>query len=330
MLLPQHNYLKPDSLDACLDALKEAEKSMPGSGLIVAGGTDVIFNMRLKLFRPETVVSIRKLEALSAVEDLPDGSLRIGASCRLTDLAEHPLINERFPAFAESVRSVASTHIRNMATLGGNICLQTRCWFTNNSDQWRQGKETCFKTDGNLCHVIKSSDKKCHAINNSDTPLALIVLDAVLTIQKSGEQRELPVAEFFNDDGIDFMKLAPDELVTHITIPPCNDRSVFQKYAARKGIDFSVGSIAARCDGRGAKCDRITLVLGSLSTAPIVLTDAADIIRRTGLTDGAIEQAADAIREDLGEVTNLYSRAVYKKQIARVLVKRALLALREI
>ena len=115
--------------------------------------------MRLKLFRPETVVSIRKLKELSAVEDLPDGSLRIGASCRLTDLAEHPLINERFPAFAESVRSVASTHIRNMATLGGNICLQTRCWFTNNSDQWRQGKETCFKTDGNLCHVIKSSEK---------------------------------------------------------------------------------------------------------------------------------------------------------------------------
>jgi 4-hydroxybenzoyl-CoA reductase subunit beta len=329
MLLPQHNYVKPDSLDACLDALGNAENSVAGSGLIVAGGTDVIFNMRLKLFRPETVISIRKLKELSAVENLPDGGLRIGASCRLTDLAEHPLINERFPAFADSVRSVASTHIRNMATLGGNICLQTRCWFTNNSDQWRQGKESCFKTDGNLCHVIKSSEKKCHAINNSDTPLALIVLGAVLTIQKSGARRELPVAEFFNDDGIEYMNLDPDELLTHVTIPPCNDRSMFLKYAARKGIDFSVGSIAARCNGNGAKCDQITLILGSLSTAPVVLTKAADIVRSAGLTDEAIEQAADAVREDLGEVTNLYSRAVYKKQIARVLVKRALLKLRE-
>jgi 4-hydroxybenzoyl-CoA reductase subunit beta len=330
MLLPKHRYLRPDSLDACLDALREAETSAAGSGLVVAGGTDVIFNMRLKLFRPDTVVSIRKLQELNKVEDLPDGGLRIGASCRLTDLAEHQLINQRFPAFAESIRSVASTHIRNMATLGGNICLQTRCWFTNNSDQWRQGKESCFKTDGGICHVIKSSEKKCHAINNSDTPLALIALDAILTIQKSGQRREIPVRDFFNDDGIEYMNLAPDELVTHITIPPCSDRSAFHKYAARKGIDFSVGSIAARCDGTGTECNDVTLVLGSLSTAPIVLTKAAQIIRDAGLTDDAIEQAADAVREDLGEVTNLYSRAVYKKQIARVLVRRVLLQLRDI
>lgn len=330
MLLPRHHYVKPDSLDACLEALRETQSTAAGSGLIVAGGTDVIFNMRLKLFRPETVISVRKLKELSAVEELPDGGLRIGAACRLTDLAEHPLINERFPAFAESIRSVASTHIRNMATLGGNICLQTRCWFTNNSDQWRRGKESCFKTDGNVCHVIKSSEKKCHAINNSDTPLALIVLGAVLTIQKAGSRRELPIVEFFNDDGIEYMQLDPDELVTHVTIPPCNDRSVFLKSAARKGIDFSIGSIAGRCNGSGEECSQIALVLGSLSTAPVALTRAADIIRRAGLTDAAIEQAADAARENLGEVTNLYSRAVYKKQIARVLVRRALLQLRDI
>ena len=143
----------------------------------------------------------------------------------------------------------------------------TRCWFTNNSDQWRQGKSTCFKTDGDMCHVIKSSEKKCHAINNSDTPLALIVLGAVLTIQKAGQQRDLPIAEFFNDDGIDYMKLDPGEIVTHVTIPPCHDRTVFQKYAARKGIDFSVGSIAGRCNVQGERTDRLLLVLGSLSTA---------------------------------------------------------------
>ncbi|HJP39346.1 MAG: FAD binding domain-containing protein [Gammaproteobacteria bacterium] len=320
MLLPQHNYLQPASLNECLMALQDAGEF----GQIVAGGTDVIFNMRLKLFRPKTVVSIRRLTELMQVEELPDGSLRIGAACRLTDLAENPIINDRFPAFSESIRSVASTHIRNMATLGGNICLQTRCWFTNNSQQWRQGKESCFKTDGDICHVIKSSEKKCHAINNSDTPVALIALNAELTIQKSGAKRVLPIADFFNDDGIEFMKLCPDELVTHVTIPPCNDRLIFSKYAARKGIDFSIGSIAARCNGEGEQTDKVSLILGSLSTAPIKLTKAAEIIQTKGLTDGAIEQAADTVRGDLGEVTNLYSRAVYKKQIARVLVKRTL------
>jgi 4-hydroxybenzoyl-CoA reductase subunit beta len=325
MLLPPHTYLKPASLDECLLALRDTGQT----GQIIAGGTDVIFNMRLKLFRPETVISVRRLNELRRVEEQEDGSLRIGAACRLTDLAEHALINERFPAFAKSVRAVASTHIRNMATLGGNICLQTRCWFTNNSEQWRQGKASCFKTDGHICHVIKSSEKKCHAINNTDTPPALIALGAVLTIQKAGRTRELPIADFFCDDGIDYMRLEPDELVTHVTIPPCDDRTVFHKHAARQGIDFSIGSIAGRCNGKGERADRITLVLGSLSTAPIVLTTAAEIIRNAGLTDTAIAQAADAARGDLGEVTNLYSRAVYKKQIARVLVKRALTQLQE-
>lgn len=320
MLLPQHTYLKPTNFDECLAALQDSGKF----GQIVAGGTDVIFNMRLKLFRPKTVISIRRIPELAQVEGLPDGSLKIGAACRLTDLAEHPLINQRFPALAESIRSVASTHIRNMATLGGNICLQPRCWFTNNSQQWREGKESCFKTDGNLCHVIKSSEKKCYAINNSDTPVALIALNAELTIQKAGSKRVLPIAEFFHDDGIDYMKLDPDELVTHITIPPCDDRMVFDKHAARKGIDFSIGSIAARCNGQGEDADQVTLVLGSLSSAPIVLTKATEIIEEQGLTDTAIERAADTVRDELGEVTNLYSKAVYKKQIARVLVKRAL------
>ncbi len=325
MLLPAHNYLIPTTLDDCLAALHEAGPQ----GQVVAGGTDVIYNMRLRLFRPDTVVSVRRLAELRQVEELSDGSLRIGAACRLTDLAEHPLIDARFPALADSIRAVASTHIRNIATLGGNICLQTRCWFTNNSAQWRQGKESCFKTDGGLCHVIKSSEKKCHAINNADTPLPLILLDAILTVQKQGGTRDVPIAEFFNADGIDYLKLEPGELVTHVTVPPCDDRTVFLKHATRKGIDFSIGSVAARCDGEGERLDTIRIVLGSLSTHPVVLTGAARIIRDEGLTDAAVEQASEAARDDLGEVTNLYSRAVYKKQIARVLVRRALTALRE-
>jgi 4-hydroxybenzoyl-CoA reductase subunit beta len=324
MLLPEHKYIKPESLEECLTALRETGEN----GQIIAGGTDVIFNMRLKLFRPETVISVRRLPELSRVEELADGRIRIGTSCRLTDLAEHAVLQSRYPALVESILSVASTHIRNMGTIGGNICLQTRCWYTNNSEQWRDGKATCFKTEGDICHVIKSSEK-CHAINNADTPLALIALGAVLTIQKTGSERQLPIAEFYNDDGMDHMRLDPDELVTFITIPPVSDRVVFLKQAARKGIDFSVGSIAGRCDGHGEQLSTVMLIIGSISTAPIILTQSAAIIREHGLTDAAIEQAADAAREDLGELTNLYGRAVYKKQIARVLVRRALVTLRE-
>lgn len=324
MLLPDHSYVKVDSLEECLERLREnGDKAM-----IVAGGTDVIFNMRLKLFDPEIVVSLRGLEELEKVEELADGGLRIGAGARLADLAENSVINARFPAFAESIRAVASTHIRNMATLGGNICLQTRCAYTNNSEQWREGLKTCYKTDGDICHVLKSSTK-CHAINNADTPLALIVLGAVLTIQNADGARDLPIAEFYTEDGMDNTALQPDEVVTFITIPEVTDRTTFLKIAPRAGMDFSIAAVAARCDGSGADVSKVTIVLGSLGTHPIILDKPARIVSEQGLTDDAIAAAVEQVREELGELTNLFSRTVYKKRMANVLVKRALVALRK-
>ena len=324
MLLPDHSYVKVDSLTECLRVLREnGEKAM-----VVAGGTDVIFNMRLKLFDPEVVVSLRGLEELTQVEELDDGGLRIGAGARLADLADDPIINARYPAFAESIRAVASTHIRNMATLGGNICLQTRCSYTNNSEQWREGLKTCYKTEGDICHVLKQSPK-CHAINNADTPLALIILGAVLTIQNADGARELPIAEFYTEDGMDNTMLKPDEVVTFVTIPKVTDRTTFLKIAPRAGMDFSIAAVAARCDGTGDDVSKVTIILGSLSTHPITLDKPAQIVSEKGLTDEAIAEAVEQVREELGELTNLFSRTVYKKRMANVLVKRALVALRE-
>ena len=324
MLLPDHSYVKVDSLTECLRLLREnGEKAM-----VVAGGTDVIFNMRLKLFDPEVVVSLRGLEELTQIEELDDGGLRIGAGARLADLADDPIINARYPAFAESIRAVASTHIRNMATLGGNICLQTRCSYTNNSEQWREGLKTCYKTEGDICHVLKQSPK-CHAINNADTPLALIILGAVLTIQNADGARDVPIAEFYTEDGMDNTMLKPDEVVTFVTIPKVTDRTTFLKIAPRAGMDFSIAAVAARCDGTGEDVSKVTIVLGSLSTHPMTLDKPAQIVSEKGLTDEAIAEAVAQVREELGELTNLFSRTVYKKRMANVLVKRALFALRE-
>jgi 4-hydroxybenzoyl-CoA reductase subunit beta len=324
MLLPDHSYLKAESLEECLKTLRESGDK----ARVIAGGTDVIFNMRLKLFQPEVAVSIRGLNELQQIEELDDGSVRIGAACRLVDLIAHPLAGGRYPVFKQALEAVASTHIRNMGTLGGNICLETRCWYTNNSDQWREGLQGCFKTDNELCHVIKSSTK-CHAINNSDTPPALIVLDAMLTLQREGASREVRIADFYRADGIDFTVLEPGEIVTHVTIPPVSDRQVFIKIAPRKGMDFSLGAIAVRCDGEGEQLNNITMVMGSLVTAPVILQKPAEIVRQGGLSDAAIAEAAGHVREELGEVTNLFGRSIYKKQIAAVLVKRALENVRE-
>jgi len=334
VLLPEHAYHQPASLAECLDALVrlDAGRAKDDERLakvqVVAGGTDVIFNMRLRLFQPENLVSIRRLPELQKIEQLADGGLRIGAACRLVDIADSPVIHKRFPALKDAIDAIASVHIRNIGTLGGNICLETRCWYTNNSAEWRNGREGCFKTDCEQCHVIPSSHV-CHAINNADSPLALIVLNAVLTIQSAAGSRELPIADFYNKDGIAHMALEAGELVTHVTIPPCEDRSVFIKFTPRKGMDFSLGAVAARCGGSGEQASDVSVVIGSVSSAPIILDEPARILEREGLGDAAIDNAVERIRDEMGEVTNLYARATYKKQITKVLVRRALVALRE-
>jgi 4-hydroxybenzoyl-CoA reductase subunit beta len=324
MLLPEHQYVKAASLDDCLTQL-----STRGDGTrLVAGGTDVIFNMRLKLFQPEVALSIRNLRELQQVEELPDGGLRLGAGCRLAVLEQDTRLRARYPAFADAVHAVASTHVRNMATLGGNLCLETRCWYTNNSEQWREGVSGCFKTDGQLCHVIKSSSV-CHAINNADTPVALMALDAALTLQSVRGARQVPIADFYRRDGLQHTVLAADELVTHVTLPPISDRTIFLKIAPRTGMDFAVATVAARVDGHGERATRCTLVAGSLSTAPVLLKGPAATVAARGLGDAAIEAAVEQVRDELGELTNLYGRPGYKKHLANVLVRRALTSLRE-
>jgi 4-hydroxybenzoyl-CoA reductase subunit beta len=334
MLLPQHTYHRPASLAECLDKLAQLD-SERGEGIerlakvqVVAGGTDVIFNMRLRLFRPENLVSIRRLPELQKVEQLNDGSVRIGAACRLVDLADNPLISHRYPALKAAIDAVASVQVRNIGTLGGNICLETRCWYTNNSEEWRKGRTGCFKTDCEHCHVIPSS-QLCHAINNADTPPALIALNAVLTLQSAGDCRDVAIADFYRPDGIAHMDLRPGELLTHITIPPCDDRTVFIKFTPRRGMDFSLGAVAARCDGRGQQARKVSIIIGSISNAPVALDAPCRLLEQEGLADGVIERVVASIRNEMGEVTNLYARATYKKQIAKTLVKRALVALRE-
>jgi 4-hydroxybenzoyl-CoA reductase subunit beta len=328
MLLPEHRYHKPISLEAALGKLAELSRDKPDAARVIAGGTDVIFNMRLRLFTPDDVISVRHIPELQQVEELPDGSLRIGAACRLIDLADNPIIQQRYPALKQAIDAVASVHIRNIGTLGGNICLETRCWYTNNSEDWRSGRDGCFKTDCEHCHVIPSSEI-CHAINNADTPPALIALGAVFTLQSKSSKREVAAADFYRPDGMDHMDLHPGELLTYIIIPPCNDRSVFIKFTPRKGMDFSIGAVAICCGGKGEAAERVTITVGSVSSSPIVLNGSARIIESQGLSDAAIDAAVDAIRAELGEITNLYGRATYKKQIARTLVRRALVAIRE-
>jgi len=277
---------------------------------------------------PDTLVAVKDLPELQGLEELPDGGVRIGGAERLTDLANNPMIQERFPVLAASCRSVASLHVRNMGTLAGNICLDTRCWYTNQTDSWRSAKGPCLKTGGAICHVIKSSNI-CVAINNADTPPALIALDARVTLVKTGGERDVALADYYTDDGIDHTVREPGEILTSVTVPATKDRLVYMKETPRKGMDFAYGCVAARADGQGERVSKAKIILGSLGIAPISLKKPVEVVERKGLGDDAIQEAVDSTRAELGALTNLYSPASYKRDLAKVLVKRALIQLRE-
>ncbi len=324
MLLPEHDFVKPLTLAEGLAVLRNAT----GEVRLLGGGTDVVFNMRCRLMTPDTLLSLKDLPELKGIVALPDGSLQLGAACRLTDLVAAPLLKERYPALVKAFRAVASRHVRNLATLGGNLCLDTRCWFTNQTKEWRDAKGPCLKTGTDACHAIQGSPV-CVALNNADSPPALIALDATVTLASSRGERTMPLQDFYREDGIRHTARESDEILTQVTIPPTTDRLVFLKETARQGMDFSYGAIAVRADGQGISASRLRIVLGSLTTAPRLLTGASEHLAELGLGDEGLAAACATLRDTLGPLTNLYSPAAYKRELARILLRKAVFELRE-
>ena len=324
MQLPPFEYIRPASLAEGLQLLADR----PGDVAVMAGGTDLLLNMKFRLESPKYLLSLNGLTEMQQVEEQPDGSLRIGAGCKLTDLANNRLIRDRYPALHAAIESVGSLHVRNMATIGGNICLETRCWYTNQSETWRETREGCFKTDNQLCHVIKTASK-CHALSSTDTGPVLMAMDAVAVVVSADGERRVPMVDFYRDDGIEHTVLKPGEVLAAIVVPPPNGHTVFAKLAQREGLDFAAGTFAAAMTGSSEAPESVRLVMGSIAPEPRLMEDGARILLSEGFTDEAIETVAGAARSALSEVTNLFTPSGYKRRLIRALIKDALLQLRD-
>jgi 4-hydroxybenzoyl-CoA reductase beta subunit len=326
MRLPRFEYVKPSGLQEILDILQEHGAKVA----ILAGGSDLLINMKYGVAQPERVVSIKELKELDYISFDNKEGVEIGAGVTLSALAATQDLAGTFPAFSEAVRSIASKHIRNLATIGGNICLDNRCWYYNQSKLWRDSRAVCFKLGGSVCHAIKGSER-CHAINSSDSVPILIALGARLKVVKKGGERVIPLKDFFVANGAKPTVLEPDEMVAALLIPKSTNgcRTAFIKISQRKGIDFALGSIAAYVKRDEKEISELQLVLGTLASAPIVLKKAAQVIKDSGLNEASFEMAALTARSELGPLTNLFTSAGYKRHLAEVLVKRVLVALED-
>lgn len=323
MQLPRFDYVRATSLAEGLAALHEHG----ADAKVMSGGTDLLVNMKFRLDTPKVLIGLSGVPELQAIEQLDDGGLKIGAGCRLTDLVAHPMIRDRFPVLRDAMYAVGSRHVRNVGTLGGNLCLETRCWYTNQSEDWRESRDGCFKTDNELCHVIKTASR-CHALNSSDTAPALIVLDAAAILASRDGQREVALRDFYREDGVEHIDLRPGEILTAVIVPGMQHRAVFAKLAQRVGLDFAAGTFAASMTGSNESPDTARLVLNAVGAAPAILTDSEQILLGSGMTDEAIEAAALSARKALGEVTNLFTPSGYKRRLIKALVRDALIELR--
>jgi 4-hydroxybenzoyl-CoA reductase beta subunit len=319
--LPKFKHVKPSSLNEILTALVDHSQGVQ----ILAGGTDLLVNMKNGLCKPKVLVSLNSLSELSYILEAKDGTLRIGAGTKLADIAENPLIIKKVPALKDAASAVASWHIRNMATIGGNLCLDNRCWYFNQSTAWRKTRETCHKLGGDICHALPGS-KRCYAINSSDTAPILMALDASLVLKKKGHERLLPIRQFYHENGASPTMLEPGEILTEIQLPKIvsSCKTAFIKMSKRKGIDFAAGNIAACLKKINNGEISLQLVLGAMHSAPLFLEKTGQSINESGLSKKTIETAAMDARSELGTLTNLFNSAGYKRDLAQALVKRAL------
>src|SRR5712691_5801212 len=239
--LPPFQYRAPHSLAEAAHMLsQEGERAM-----LVAGGTDLFPNMKRRQFTPPVVIGLRGIPSLKSIDGSPEQGLRIGSGVTLTTLAEHPLLLQHYPALATAAGAVSTPQLRNVGTIGGNLLLDTRCNYYNQTEFWRQSIGYCMKKDGDVCLVAPGSPR-CWAISSADTAPVLVSMDAQARLVSVRGERTLPVRELFRDDGMNPYTKAPDEILSEIILPPADGwRSGYLKLRRRGSFDFPILGVAA-------------------------------------------------------------------------------------
>jgi 4-hydroxybenzoyl-CoA reductase subunit beta len=320
MRLPPFRYLAPVSVT---DAVKLMADHGP-EAMLVAGGTDLYPNMKRGQFEPSVLVGLRGVRDLAGVRTSASGGLAIGAGTTLTAVSRHAQVRGRYDALATAAGVVSTPQLRNMGTLGGNVCVDTRCNYYNQSYQWRKAVNFCMKKDGEICLVAPGSPR-CWAVSSSDTAPVLWSLGASVRLAGPGGERTIPISALYRDDGIQYLTKQPGDIVTEIVLPPADGlRSVYLKLRRRGSFDFPVLGVAAavRMDGETVRAARI--VLGAVASLPREAGAASALLVGQRLTPELIERAAEAAYRPAKPLDNTDFGHPYRKKMTRVFVARAL------
>ena len=323
MSLPQFRLLRPRAVDEAVAYLAKHG----GNIRVLAGGTDLIPSMRQKLFEPEYVLDLRGIAELRGVRPQDDGAVEIGALTSLSTIERSTHLLRHFPVLIEAAATVASPVLRNMGTLGGNICLDTRCLWYNQSLTWRKGCGFCIKKDGDLCHVAPGGTK-CWAAFSADTPPALLCLNAEIEIVGPGGGRRMPLQNFYTGDGVNYRKLSPNELVTRVFLPTesADYRGLYRKLRVRGSIDYPLAGIAVVMKRTNGHVADARIAMTAVNPAPLLVPRAGEMLIGNRVNEALAETVADLAARTAKPLTTSALTPEYRREMIRVFTKRAVLA----
>ena len=318
MRLPSFRYLSPRTVADAAAWLAEN----PAETMLLGGGTDLLPNMKRRQQTPRTVIGLRGIRELREIHN--GNRLTIGAGATLTEVIADPRVRESYAGLFQAAAQVATPHLRNMGTIGGNLCLDTRCTYYDQTYDWRKSIGFCMKKDGETCWVATSSPK-CLAVSSTDTAPMLQALGATVTLVSSRGTRELPVGQLFANDGMRYLTRQPDEILTTVTLPPSVGwRSAYKKLRRRGSFDFPVAAAAVAARFDGPEIVDIRIVLGAVASRPVDSEAAAAVLRGQRPTDDLILEAAAAAGDIAKPMDNTDFELVWRKMMARTLVRDAL------
>jgi len=318
--LPDFELLRPRTVDEAVDLLARHA----GAIQIVAGGTDLIPSMQQRLFAPDFLLDIRGIVELRGIRHGKVGA-EIGALTSLTAIEHSDTICRDYSVLAEAAASVASPVLRNMGTLGGNICLDTRCLWYNQSLAWRKSCGFCIKKDGDLCHVAPGGTK-CWAAFSADTPPALLCLSAEIEIAGPTGMRRVRLDDFYTGEGDARMKLASNELLTRVFLPAASAgfRGAYRKLRVRGSIDYPLAGVAVAYRPANGHPADARVAITAVNPAPELVSDAAKLVSENKFSEEVAVEAGDLATRTATSLTTSALTPEYRREMIRVLTKRAL------
>jgi len=322
MRLPWFDFRSPRSV-------AEAAKILAWEGagaMLVAGGTDILPNMKRRQQVPATLVSLRLVEDLKQTSN--GKGLRLGAGLTLAEVVATRGVREKYRGLWQAAAQVASPPLRNMGTLGGNLCLDTRCTYYNQNFEWRKAIDFCMKKDGEICWVATAS-KRCLAVSSTDTAPALIALGAKVRLESVSGVREIPLAELYHNDGIQYLTRKPEEILTEVTLPkPDGWKSTYWKLRRRGSFDFPLLGVAAAARlAADGTVEEARLVLGAVSSHPLTIQIEKMILGKK-LSNDIIAQIGEAAESRAKPMDNADMDLRWRKHVVADFVGYALRELR--